>query len=143
MAEQKQASFGEVLITCIVIMFIVGGCINSFKNEESTSTQQSQPAQPQQQTTNNQAEIQKIEGYIKEFQKAGIFKKVTDMGSDDYGKMLEIQVDEYAWNNLDYDTKKAAENMFLQYWQIGHVTVLFRGYRTGQKLYTISKNFKI
>ena len=143
MAEQKQSSLGEVLITCIVIAFIVGGCINLMKNEESTSTQQTQPAQTQQTIQNNQEKIKKIEGYISEFQKAGIFKKVTDMGSDDYGKIIEIQVDEYAWNNLDYDTKKATENMFLQYWKIGHVTVLFRGYRTGQKLNTISNNFKI
>lgn len=143
MTAQKQASFGEILIACIVIMFIVSSCINSFKDEESVSAKQSQFVQTQQQTFNNEEEIKKIEGYIKEFQKAGIFKKVTNLGSDDYGKILEIQVDEYMWNSLDYDTKKAAENMFLQYWKIGHVTVIFRGYRTGQKSYTISKNFKI
>ncbi len=144
--EQQQATLGQVIIAIIFIIFIGRGCINAINSDSTTSstpTQQTQTAQTQQQAANHQAEIQKIEGYIREFQKAGIFKKVTDMGSDDYGKMLEIQVDEYAWNNLDYDTKKAAENMFLQYWQIGHVTVLFKGYRTGQKLYTISKNFKI
>lgn len=144
MAGQKEPTMAHIVITCVVVFFICRGCINSMNSDSNVINQSTtQQVQTQQQKINNQAEIQKIEGYINEFQKAGIFKKVTNLGGDEYGKAIEIQVDEYAWNNLDYDTKKAAENMFLQYWQIGNVTVLFRGYRTGQKLYTLSKNFKI
>ncbi|GEM_PF-4218549 len=124
-----------------LIFFLALVLIPPMLNEDTNSDQKA--AQTQETIENNKEEIKKIEGYIREFQKAGIFVKVINRGVQDGYKLLEIQVDEYAWNNLDYDTKVATENMLLRYWEIGNVTTLFKGYRTGQTLYRKSKNFKI
>jgi hypothetical protein len=131
-----------VIIAIIVVIFMVKG-IFSAKIWENKNTNYSQQSYQQETQNNNDEEIKKIENYIKEFQKSGIFVNVTNKGQDDLGKMIEIQVDEYSWNNLPYDAKKATENMFLQYYKIANVTILFRGYKTGEILYTVSKNFKI
>ncbi len=147
-------TFKNIIVFVLFIFFFGTFSDNSNTNNSSSNSQelkstkkvetyQTQSVQTQQNTLNNQEEIKKIETCIKEFQKAGIFIKIKDMGNEGGYKLLEIQIDEYAWNNLDYDTKKAVDNMFLEYWQIANVTVLFRGYRTGQKLYSKDKNFKI
>lgn len=140
MKKEKMSVIDKIAILFVLLIFL-GGCINSMINEDASSIQK--VAQPQETTETNREEINKIENYIRKFQQAGIFVNVIDRGVQDGYKLLEIQVDEYAWNNLDYDTKVATENMLLRYWEIGNVTTLFKGYRTGQTLYRKSKNFKI
>lgn len=140
MEKEKTSVLDKILVLFVLVVFL-GGCINSMINEDTDSTQKA--AQTQETIENNKEEIRKIENYIRKFQQSGIFVKVIDRGVQDGYKLLEIQVDEYAWNNLDYDTKVATENMFLRYWEIGNVSTLFKGYRTGQTLYAKSKNFKI
>ena len=140
MEKEKTSVFDKIAILFVLLIFL-GGCINSMINEDASSNQK--VAQPQETTETNREEINKIENYIRKFQQACIFVNVIDRGIQDGYKLLEIQVDEYACNNLDYDTKVATENMLLRYWEIGNVTTLFKGYRTGQTLYRKSKNFKI
>ena len=142
MTKKKKITCADILIACVVILFFIGYSIDSDKSNIDTATQQTSSSQSID-SLNNQEIIKKLDGYVKEFQKAGIFKKVTDFGSDGERKMIEIQADEYLWNNLDYETKIAVENMLLKYWEIGHATILLKGYRTGQKLNKRTKNFEI
>ena len=135
--EEKSTFVGALIILAIFVII----CIVQIAKEASNSTSATQTQQEIKQE--NIAKIKKIENYINEFYKSGIFVKVNKVGSDGNNKFIEIQADEYLWNNLPYDAKEATQNMFMTYYAIGNVTVLFKGYRTGQKLYPVNKNFKI
>lgn len=118
----------RIFITCILVLFIVGGCINSLKNEESTSTQQPQTIQSQQE---RQKRLDKINNLINDAHKGGLIIKIDRFDMEDK-KCAYMIVDEYIWNQLPHETKQHMCRMVNEYNDLTGETILaFKGYRTG------------
>ena len=139
--DKNETNILSAFITFLILVVFLVSCNGITQNASNNNSTQQQTQKDNSQYKTERLNL--IQNYINEFVKARIFRNIKRGNDEISGRYMEIQVDEYAWNNLPYDAKVATDNMFLEYWELTNEVVIFRGYRTGKILHSMKDSFKL